>query len=84
MWTGLKIQAFLAVLTALMLDMGRSHRAFWIAMLCQWATVFIILLRRPLAPTMLDLTIVRYGIVPLLLVVAGWGPILLRWLGILS
>ncbi len=82
MWTGLKIQAALAVLTALMLDFGQTHRAFWVAMLCQWAIVFIILVRRPMAPTKSDLVIVRYGIIPLLLVVATFGPVLLRILGI--
>ena len=82
MWTGIKIQTVLAVLTVLMLDFGQTHRAFGVAMLCQWATVFILLLRRPMVPTKLDLTIVRYGIVPFLFVVAGSGPILLRLLGI--
>jgi hypothetical protein len=82
MWTGLKSQAILGVLTALVLDSGQTHRAFWVAMLCQWATVFIIILRRSLTPTRLDLTIVRYGIIPLLVVVAKLGPLLLMLLGL--
>jgi hypothetical protein len=72
----------LAVLTALVLDGGQMHRAFWVAFLGQWATVWIILLRRPMNPTPWDLAIVRYGILPLLAVVAGFGPELLRLLGI--
>ena len=76
-WTGLKIQAGLALLTALVLDLGQTHRAFWIAFLCQWATVWIILIRRPMTPTRLDLAIVRYGILPLLMIVASFGPALL-------
>jgi len=84
MWTGLKVQAVLAVLTALMLDSGQIHREFWVAMLCQWSTVFMILVRRPMAPTKLDLAVVRYGIIPLLLIVAIVGPHFLRFLGIPS
>jgi hypothetical protein len=82
MLTGLEIQGVLGILTALILDGGQMHRAFWVAMLCQWSAVFIILLRRPMNPTRLDLAIVRYGVIPLLIVVAGFGPILLRLLGI--
>ena len=84
MSTGLKIQTVLAVLTALMLDHGQTHRAFWVAMLCQWATVSIILVRRPMAPAKLDLAIVRYGIIPLLIVVANFGPAFLRSFGFAS
>ncbi|MGN6544696.1 MAG: hypothetical protein ACTHK7_06590 [Aureliella sp.] len=80
--TGLMIQAVLAVLTALVLDYGQTHRAFWVAFLCQWATVWIILFRRPMRPTQMDLSIVRYGIVPLLFLVAGAGPWFLRLLGV--
>jgi hypothetical protein len=81
-WTALKIQAGLAILTALVLDLGQTHRAFWVAFLCQWAAVWMILFRRPMNPTRLDLAIVRYGIIPLLIIVAGFGPALLDFLGI--
>jgi len=82
MWTGLKIQIVFGVITALMLDSGQIHRAFWVAMLWQWAIVFIMLIRRPMAPTKTDLAIVRYGIIPLLLIVAMLGPIILSLLKI--
>ena len=82
MWTGLKIQAVLAVLTALMLDFGQIHREFWLAMLCQWATVFMILLRRPMAPLKTDLAIVRYGIIPFQVVVTVFGHALLKFFDI--
>ncbi|XZE36226.1 hypothetical protein SH501x_001784 [Pirellulaceae bacterium SH501] len=72
--TGLLIQAVLAVVTALVLDFGQMHRAFWVAFLCQWAMVWIMLFRRPVNPTWFDLSLVRYGIVPLLITVAGAGP----------
>ncbi|MCU0719742.1 MAG: hypothetical protein MUC83_08565 [Pirellula sp.] len=76
--TALLIQAVLAVVTLLVLDFGQTHRAFWVAFLCQWAMVWIILCRRSMHPTWLDLLLVRYGIIPLLFVVAGVGPWFLR------
>ena len=82
LWIGLKIQAGLAILTALVLDGGQTHREFWVALLSQWAVVWIILFRRPMAPTRLDLAIVRYGIIPLLIVVDASGPTLIDFLGI--
>jgi hypothetical protein len=80
--TALLVQAVLAVVTALVLDFGQTHRAFWVALLCQWAMVWIILFRRPMHPTRFDLSLVRYGIVPLLFIVAGAGPWFLRLLGV--
>jgi hypothetical protein len=77
--TGLSIQAVLAVVTALVLDFGETHRAFGIAFACQWAATWIIMLRRPRNPTTLDLAIVRYGIVPLLFMVAIFGPTLIQF-----
>jgi hypothetical protein len=80
--TALIIQGTLAVLTALMLDFGQTHRAFWVAFLGQWLMVWLILFRRPRNPTRLDLAIVRFGIVPMLILVAGAGPWLLRLTGL--
>lgn len=67
--TGILIQAVLAIVTALVLDGGQTHRAFWVAFLCQWAMTWILLFRRPLEPTKLDLAIVRFGIVPIMLMI---------------
>jgi hypothetical protein len=80
--TALLIQAVLAVVTSLLLDFGQTHRAFWVAFLCQWAIVWIILFRRAMYPTWFDLSLVRYGIIPLLFIVAGVGPWFLRLLGV--
>ena len=80
--TALLLQTVLAVVTALVLDFGQTNRAFWVAFFCQWAMVWIILFRRPIHPTWLDLALVRYGIVPLLFIVAGAGPWFLRLLGV--
>lgn len=82
LWDGLKIQAALFVLTLLLLDGGRTHRAYLVALLCQLATVFLILLRRPIAPTKIDLAIVRFGILPMFVAVTWLGPDYLRFIGI--
>jgi hypothetical protein len=79
--TALLIQAVLAVVTVILLDFGQAHCAFWVALLCQWAIVWIILFRRPIHPTRFDLSLVRYGIVPLLFIVADAGPWFLNVLG---
>ena len=74
----LLIQGVLAVLTLLVLDYGQMHRAFWVSFLCQWAMVIIILLRRPMNPTRLDLAIVRYGVVPIFILIVNAGPWLIK------
>ncbi len=74
----LLIQGVLAVLTLLVLDYGQMHRAFWVSFLCQWAMVFINLLRRPMNPTRLDLAIVRYGVVPIFILIVNAGPWLIK------
>ena len=78
----LLIQAVLAVLTALILDSGQTHRAFLVALVCQWAMIWIILFRRPMHPTRFDILIVSYGICPILFIVAAEGPWFLRLLGV--
>ncbi len=76
------LQASMGALSLLILDSGQTTRAFVVALLCQWAMAWIILLRRPKNPTRFDLLLVRYGIIPLLFVVAGAGPPLLRLVGL--
>lgn len=78
---GFLVQAVLFVLTALIMR-PEPHRAFLVALLCQMATDFMILIRRPLAPTKFDLAVMRYGILPLFAVISWLGPVLLRLLGI--
>ncbi len=76
------LQASMGALSLLILDSGQTTRAFVVALLCQWAMAWIILLRRPKNPTRFDLLLVRYGIIPLLFIVAGAGPPLLRLVGL--
>ena len=79
--TALLIQAVLAFATVLLLDFGQMHRAFLLAFLCQWAIVGILLFRRAMHPTWFDLLLGRYGIIPLLFIVACAGPWFQRLLG---
>ena len=74
-------QVILAVLAGLMLDQGQTARAFGIALICHWAVILIILHRRPLYPTRLDLAITGYGTLPLLMLIMTLGPWLLRRIG---
>jgi hypothetical protein len=80
--TAMLVQAVLAVVTSLVPDFGHTHRAFRVAFLCQWARVWIILFRPPMHPIWFDLSLVRYGIVPVLFIVAGAGPWFLRLPGV--
>jgi hypothetical protein len=79
---GLKIQALLFILTALLLDGGATHRAFLVALLCQLAIDFLILVRRPMSPSKVDLAIVRYGNLPLFVAITWFGPDFLRLIGV--
>ena len=58
-------QAVMAGLTALVLDGGLAHRAFWLSSVCQGAITGMIFIRRPMCPTRHDLALIRFGIVPL-------------------
>lgn len=80
--TALILQISIGVIVSLVLDGGQMLRAFGVAFLGQWAMVAIMLLRRPLQPTKLDLLIVRYGIFPLLIVVIVFGPHMIRAFGL--
>ena len=73
MSTAWKIQAALALLTALVLDGGQLFRLFLIALFCQWAVVWFITFRRPLNPTRLGLAMIRYGIILVLAIVSTIG-----------
>lgn len=62
-------------LTLFVLDMGQTNRACEVAMLCQWITNMLVVLRRPQTPTSLDLIIIRYGFVPIFLIAIVAGEI---------
>ena len=73
-WPALKVaivgQVVLGILTALMLDGGRTFGFFKVALLGHWIGILMIIGRRPLAPIKWDLFFIRWGVL-LLLIVAG-------------
>lgn len=81
MRTAVVWHAVLGVLTSLMLDMGQSRRLWAVALVCHLAIVWLMLFRRPLAPSRLDLAIVRYSALPLMVVITAVGRPLLHILG---
>jgi hypothetical protein len=81
MRTAVVWHAVLGVLTSLMLDGGQLRRLWALALVCHLAIVWLILFRRPLAPSRLDLAIVSYSALPLMVIVAAVGPPFLHILG---
>jgi hypothetical protein len=75
------LQAILGILAALVLDFGQTLRGFTVALLCQWALTWIILYRQPMNPTRWDRALIRYGIVPVFVLICLCGPLWVRWLG---
>jgi hypothetical protein len=74
-------QVAIGVLAGLMLDQGQTARAYGVALLCHWAINLIILHRRPRNPSRLDLAIIRYSILPLLVLIGRCGPWFLQLIG---
>ncbi|HEX3601299.1 MAG TPA: hypothetical protein VHU84_14200 [Lacipirellulaceae bacterium] len=67
-------QAILGILTALLLDGGRTFSFFAVAFLAHWVGILLVVSRRPAAPTEFDLSFIRIGILPILLVTSGIAP----------
>jgi hypothetical protein len=67
---GLTVELVFLVLTVLMLDGGRSLQFFVVALIGHWLLIVLIVARRPLSPTKIDLICIRSGL-PLLLIVIG-------------
>ena len=76
------IQGFYLLLTALVLDGGRLHRCTWIAVLGQLCASWIILFRRPMKPSAIDLDVVKNGLKAKLVGVATFGWPLVQLIGL--
>ena len=68
-------EAIILILAALILDGGRSLRICFIAALGHFATVAILMCRRPRSPTRFDLAFIRYGF---------WFLMLVTWVACLD
>jgi hypothetical protein len=71
---GILVQGIVGLLTALMLDGGRSFSVFTIALFGHWLGMILIVSRRPLAPTKMDIIFIRWGTPLLMLVVGAIAP----------
>ncbi len=61
-------QLIAACLAGLLLDGGVMARVVGVALLGFWLSVGILMIRRPLQPGKVDLTFIRWGFLPVLLV----------------
>ena len=62
------VQVLLGVLGLLNLDGGTTARICGIALIAFWAGAVVLVLRRPLSPTRMDIALIRFGYLPLLVV----------------
>jgi hypothetical protein len=77
----LVLDGFLFVFTALQLDGGRAFAFYRIAFVAHWIGIFLVVCRRPLSPTMLDMIYIRWGVVLLLLLLGAIAPIVWSYIG---
>lgn len=78
---GLIIQLVLFVLTALLLDGGRVHRAYIITMIGYWVGAVAILFRHRQSPTIADHMYLRYGILAIAMITPLIARIVYRIIG---
>ena len=74
--TGVAWQVALFVLTLLLLDGGRIHAVYWLALVVQWAITGFILTLAPQTPSARALAFIRYGILLLTVVAIVIAPYL--------
>jgi hypothetical protein len=67
-------RVILLILSSLLLDFGQTFRVCAVAAIAHWIVIAIIVARRPASPTGLDLGIIRWGFVPLCIVVGRLAP----------
>jgi hypothetical protein len=58
-------QTVTGILSAMVLDGGVVFRVWSLSVLAYWIGVILIVLRRPLSPTRLDILFIKYGFIPL-------------------
>ncbi len=78
---GVVVQVVLFVLTALILDGGRSNKMCIVAMIGYWIVVAVMMIRRRTVPTRTDLLFLRYGMLALLAIVPLLAAAVYRVIG---
>lgn len=79
--TAVLLQLFFGALTSLMLDLGRSFGFFQVALLGHWIGILLIITRRPLSATKIDIFFIRWGIVLLLIMARLIAPLVWAIIG---
>jgi len=74
-------QIIFLVLTALLLDGGQTFRACCITAIVHWVCIAMILVRRPIHPTRIDILLIKYGFLPLAFVVGRMAPFIHNLIG---
>ena len=62
----LAIQALIAVFSGMILDCGQTARGCGIALLAFWGGAAVLICRRPLSPTRIDIELIRFGYLPVI------------------
>jgi hypothetical protein len=62
------LQTVLGVLSALMLDGGETARICGIALVAFWGAAAVLIWRHPHSPSRIDITFVRFGYLPVVVV----------------
>lgn len=74
--TAIIVDCTFLMLGALMLDMGQALHICTVAAIAHWVTILVVICGRPKMPTKVDLTIIRWGYFPIMVVVATIGPLI--------
>jgi hypothetical protein len=80
---GLALQLVLLVLSGLLLDGGLTVEISLIAWAAFWCGIVVMLCHRPDRPTRFDLWVLRWGYLPLMLVVQAVARYVWHWRGLL-
>jgi hypothetical protein len=75
-WTSLKIQLVVAIPSALLTD-TTFGKLFGISLLAFWPVAVLIIARRPLSPSAVDLRFLRFGFLGIFIIIAViLGPLI--------
>jgi hypothetical protein len=80
---GLILQLVLLALSVVLLDSGLTAEINLIAWAAFWGGILVLLCRRPESPTRFDLWVLRWGYLPLMLVVQVVARWVWHWRGLL-
>jgi len=84
-WPALKtaiiVDCVFLILGALMLDMGQALHVCTVTAIAHWVTIALIIFRRTRSPSVADLVAIRWGYLPIMILVGRIGPLIWTRLG---